>query len=370
MDKAKITNHQLFALTANCICGSAIIVISGRITSIAKQDAWMSALLAPIFGMLEIWIITFLGSLYPDMTYVEIITKILGRWIGWIVAAGFVLLCIIIAPVLPWYMGEFITIQVMPETPVYVINAVIVTAIVIAVLYGIETIARASEVFIYFVSFLFIISMLLVLPNAKIENLLPMIEKGITPILSGAFILSSYLTFPAILLFMVYPANMDSISEAKKSFLKGYLWAGFLTFISTIVSLLVLGSTVNSSSQFPIYLLAKEINIGKIFTRLEFIIAGIWIVTLFTRGIMYFYASVIGISQLLGLKDHKKIVLPLGLITLVMSDVVFPDTIYEANWDTFVWPPYIITFAFILPILLILVFFIKKWVLKMEVGEK
>lgn len=370
MNNTKITSHQLFALTTNCMCGSSIIIISAGIAGIAKQDAWMSALLAPIFGLIEIWMITFLGSLFPNMTYVEIILQVLGKWIGWIVAAGFVCLCIITVPELPWYLGNFITIQTMPETPEYVINAVIVIAIVIAVLYGIETIARASEIFMYFVSFMFIVAMILVLPNAKIEHILPMFDKGISPILRGSFLLSSFLTFPSILLLMVYPANVDNILEAKKSLYRGYLWAGFLIFVSTIVSILVLGSKINSNSQYPIYLLAKEINLAIIFTRLEFIIAGIWIVTLFTRGIMYFYSSVIGISQLLRLKDHKKIVLPLGLITLVMSEVVFPDSIYEANWDTFIWPQYIITFGFILPIVLILVVLIKKLIFKINIKGK
>ncbi|MCX7680236.1 MAG: spore germination protein, partial [Spirochaetes bacterium] len=49
------------------------------------------------------------------------------------------------------------------------------------------------------------------------------------------------------------------------------------------------------------------INIGIIFTRLEFLIAGVWIVTVISRVIFYAYAGVLGFSQLFGIKDYKKI---------------------------------------------------------------
>ncbi|HAN09564.1 MAG TPA: spore gernimation protein KB [Clostridiales bacterium] len=366
MDKIKITNHQLFSLTANGAIGGSVIVIAAVVTSIAKQDAWIAALVTPAFGMLIIWIYWFLGSQYHGITFVGIIKNIFGKWIGLIVAACFVFLCVIISSHLPWYISNFMTTQTMPETPAYAINSLFVIAFVIAVLYGIETIARASELFIYFASILFFLAMILVLPNAKIENIQPVFEKGIIPILKSSVFLSCFLTFPLITLMMIYPINLTNISEAKKSIFKGYLWAGFIIFITIFMSILVLGSTITANSQYPTYLLAKEINVGIIFTRVEFLITAVWFVTQFMIGILFFYAGVIGLSELLGLKDHKRIVMPLGLITLVMSGVVFPDAIYQANWVNLVWPPYVITYGLILPVLLFLVFIIKKWIFKMD----
>ena len=364
MDKIKITNHQLFALTANYTCGAAIIVISARVTGIAKQDAWISALLTPVIGLLVVWLICFLGRQYPDMTFVEIIQQILGKWIGWFVAFSFTFYCFELGNQMAWYIGNFTTIHAMPETPSIAVNLVFVTVVLIAAFYGIETMARASEVFLYIISFLFISAMLLVLPNARLENLLPVFEKGIAPTFKGVLFLSSSLTFPLIAIIVVYPFNAGNLNGAKKSIFIGYLWGGLLLFISIIMSILVLGSTVTASSKYPIFLLAKEINLGTIFTRLEFIVAAVWIATLLIKGIIYFLVCVVGISQLFGLKDHKRIILPMGLITLVMSEVVFPDSIYQANWLNVVLTPFMATFGLILPVLLLIVFLIKKWTLK------
>lgn len=368
MDKEKISNHQLFSLTANGAIGGLVLVISALIVSIAKQDAWITALLTPIFGIPVIWIYWFLGSQYPGITFVGIIKKIFGRWIGLIVAVAYVFLCLTISYHLPWYIGNFMTLEVMPETPVYVINLLFVIAIVIAVLYGIETIARVSELFIYFASSLYILAMIFILPKVRIENLQPIFEKGMIPILKSSVFLSCFLTFPLITLMMIYPINLSDILEAKKSLFKGYLWAAFIVFITILMSILVLGSAITAKWQFPTYILAKEINVGIIFTRLEFIIAASWLITQFMVGLLYFYAGVIGLSELLGLKEHKRIVVPLGLIILVMSGVVFPDVIYQINWVNLVWIPFITTYGLVLPVLLLLVFLIKKWYLNRHKG--
>lgn len=294
------------------------------------------------------------------MTFVDMLKQVFGKWIGSIISYVFVLFCLLSASQVLWYVGNFINIQAMPETPGYFINMVFLAAVVIAILYGLEVIARSYEIFIYLISLLFIVSMILVLPNAKIDNLLPVFEKGFTPILKGAFFLSTYLVFPTVLLLMVFPAHANNTIKARRSFVKGYLWGGFLVFISIFVSILVLGSHITASSQFPVYLLAKEISLGVIFTRLEFIVAGVWIVTLLSKEILYFYAGIKGLSQLLGLKDHKKIILPLGLIILVISGVAYPDIDYQISWDTFVWPAYAATFDVVLPLALLIGFYIKK----------
>jgi spore germination protein KB len=360
MDKIKITNHQLFALTASFTCGSGFLAISASVANLSKRDSWFSALLTMVFGLLEMWLICFLWGHYPGETYVEMIKQIFGKYIGSIIASGFVFFCLLSESQIICYIGDFITTQAMTETPFYLINIVFFTTVAIALLYGLEAIVRSYEIFIYFVSFLFILSMIFVLPSARIENLQPVLEKGITPILKGLTFLSTYLTFPVIILLMIFPTNADNTMGAKKSFIKGYLWGGSLIFISILVSTLVLGSAITAGSQYPVYILAKEINVGVLFTRVEFITAAIWIITLLARGILYFYAGLIGFAQLLKLKDHKKIILPLGLILLVMSGVVYPDVIYKSVWDDFVWLPFVSTFGLILPIVLVIGFYIKN----------
>jgi spore germination protein (amino acid permease) len=360
MDKIKITNHQLFSLTACNSTGAGVIITSALIAGIAKQDAWLAALFTPVMGVVVIWIMSYLSGKFPDMTFIGVIKSICGKWIGTVVALSFVILCLTIAYHMPWYISNFMNTHVMPETPAYVINFLFVAAAVIAILYGIETIARASEVFITLASILFLIAMILVSPNIKPQNIQPVLEKGIIPVLKGGVVLSCYTTLHTIILMMVYPVNIVNIKEGRKSILKGYLWASSIIFVTILMSVLVLGSVVTAKSQYPTYILAKEINLAIVFSRFEFIIAALWIVTEYIICILFFYAGITGLSEIIGLKDYRKIVIPMGLIVLVMSDVVFPNNVYQVNWVNTTWTPYIITHGFILPALLLIIYFIKK----------
>lgn len=364
MKKTKITNHQLFALTVSQVCGTSIIIVSAGLAGIAKQDAWISVLLTPVFGMFFIWMYSYLGSLYPDKSYVEVICSVFGKWIGGFIAGVFIFLCLLDVPQITWYVGNFIVLEHLRRTPIYVINAVMTIALVIALLYGIEAISRSFEILVYIVSFLLLLSFILVSPNIQINNVLPVLEKGIIPVLKGSFLLSSYTTWPVIVLNMIYPSHFDNIRISRKALFLGYIWASIIIFLSTVMSILVLGSSVSARSQFPIYILVREINIGIIFTRMEAIISGVWIITLFSKTVIYFYGGVIGFSQLIGLKDYKKIILPLGLICLVYSDIVYKDAMYEAEWDSVTWVPWIATFAIVLPIVLIIIYKFKQLLIK------
>lgn len=365
MEKFKLTTHQLFAMTANYTCGTSIIIVSASLAGIAKQDAWISAMTTPIFGLFFIWLYYSIGKEYQNKTYIDIIYSVFGKWIGSIISIGFVFICLLDVPQITWYVGSFMTSQYLITTPKYIIYVVIIIALAIALLYGIETIARSSEIFIYIVTLMLIFTFIMASPNAKIENLMPILENGMLPVLKGSLLLVSYTTWPIIIFNMVQQINISDGKSTFKPLIYGYLLGSIIIFLCTLMSILVLGSIISSRYQYPVYLLAKEINIGTFFTRLEAIITGAWIITLFFKILMYFYAGIIGLSQLLGIKEYRKIVLPLSLILLVYSDVVYTDSIYEAEWDSSTWILFIATFAVILPIVILIITKIKK-IIKMR----
>ena len=192
------------------------------------------------------------------------------------------------------------------------------------------------------------------IPNIKIENLLPIFEEGVTPALKGVFHLSSYMTWPLIVLLFIYPININDTLKARHSLFFGYLFGAGINFICTTMSIMVLGAAITAKSNYPTYLLAKEIDVGTI-SRIEGIVAGAWILSEFIKTILYYYAGVIGLSQLLGLNDYKRMVLPLSLVMLVVSGIVYPDIAYQSTWDNIIWIPFITTFGAVLPIVLLLV---------------
>lgn len=364
MNTTKISNRQVFALTACFTTGSAILVISATAANMAKQDAWISVLLTLILGLIIIWPMYFLWIKYPDLTYTEVIFLSFGKWAGLIISICFVFFCLLSSAQITWYIGNFMIVSVMPETPIYIFNLLFAATIVIAVSYGIETIARSYGIFIYFISILLISSMIMVIPAVETDYILPVCENGLALILKASLQLSSFLIFPLAPLFTVFSVNSNNSRSTRKSFYKGYLFGSSLVALTIIFSILVLGSAITASAQYPLFQIAKNINLGTIFTRLEFIVAGVWIITLLSRGIIYFYVGTVNLASLLRLKDHKKIILPLGLIIFINSGIIYSDVINQNDWDTFVWPLFSMTFGLLLPLTMVIAFYIKKFINK------
>ena len=333
---------------------------SSGVAGLAKQDAWVCALFSAIIGLAFVWMYYYLGVLYPGKTFVEILMCVLGKWLGWIISAAFVLfVCFLDVAEVIFYVGEFIQAEYMTETPLYALNLLLVAGIVIGLYYGLEAIARSAEILIVIVTILIMVAMLLNLPNIKVENLLPVFEEGITPVLKGSLYLSSYMTWPLIVLNMIYPSNVNEPAKSRKSMFTGFIFGSSINFICTIMAILVLGSTITARSNYPTYLLTQEVNIG-IITRIEGVMSGAWIITQFIKILLYFYAGLIGLAQLFGLKDHKKCIGPLALVMLVYSGVIYPNSAYQIKWDSTTWIPFIATFSVVLPLFLLIMAIPRK----------
>jgi spore germination protein KB len=295
---------------------------------------------------------------------------LLGKWFGKIVSLIFVLITLVTATQITWYVGNFITTTYTPEESTYPINILFVAIIVIAMLYGLEAMCRSCTIYFIFFFPLYITTLLMLSPNMKVNNLLPIFEKGIFPVLKGTIPLVSLTALPMIVLNMIYPSNMDHLKKAKKSMFYGYLLGMITVFIGVLLCILVLGSTFTANSRFPLFILTQEINVGVIFSRLEAVVIAVWLTTNFISTFFYFYAGTKGLSQLLKLKDYRKIVLPLGLIMAVYSNFIYKNVPYELRWDTYVWPPLAFTFGFILPVILLIISLIRRRLGKRKVISK
>lgn len=359
MNKTKISNFQLFALIACFTTGTTVIAVPAGVASIAGRDSWITALITPILGLAFICMYYYLGKLNPGKSLIDMINSVFGKWVGFIISLFFLIfICLLDAAQVSSYIGNFVQSEYMTETPIYALNLLIVACVVIGLLYGLEAIARSAEIFIFVVSALIFFTLFLDIPNIKIDNILPIFEKGITPTLKGSLLLSSYITWPIIVLMMIFPINTDLNKKTRNSLFLGYLWGGVICFLIITMAILVLGSTITARSEYPTYLMAKEVNIG-IINRIEGIISFAWILTESIRILLYFYAGVAGVAQLFKLKDYKKLVLPMGLVILICSGIVYPNSIYQTNWDTFTWVPFIITFGVMMPLILLIVSIIK-----------
>ncbi|MBM7585791.1 spore germination protein KB [Bacillus pakistanensis] len=360
LDNGLISTFQFMILTFLFTIGSAILVIPSILAAESKQDAPIAVILSIGVGMFIILIYTALANFFPKMSIVEIIEHLLGKWIGSIVSFTFIFFLYYNALALLLYVGEFMTTQLMPETPIESIMFLFIIIVIMGIWLGLEVMARSAEILCFWFIFLFIVLVIFISPQIDWKNAQPVLESGAKPITLTIVYFLSFTFFPLVALLMIFPARVNQLKNARKGFFLGSLLGGILLFIIVLLSILVLGPDQTARHLYPSYVLAEKINIGDFIQRIEVIIAVMWIISLYIKMTLYFYGSIIGFAQLFKFKDYRFLTLPFGMIMIPSALIFHPNVVHLQTFDTKTWPPYGITFGLILPLLLLGIAVIRK----------
>ncbi|WP_409344902.1 endospore germination permease [Paenibacillus sp. MBLB4367] len=355
MSKPSVTVRQFTLLVALFTIGSSILFVPLGAIQSAKQDAWISILAGMGGSLAVIWLYAALARAEPRLTFVEMARKRLGPWLGTAVSLLFIFVSFAGGACSNlFYVGSFVATQIMPETPIVALNCLFAVAVVAGLRLGLGTLARSTEVLFIFFAVLFVLMVLFVIPEMKGAKLRPVMVSGFLPIVKGVLSYMSYSSFPVIVMLMVIPSTAMEPKRVWKAFWQGNLLGGMFLFTLTVVCISVLGAEMTGQLSYPNYVLAQKINIGSFITRIEVFMATIWMISLFIKLNLYFYASLKGLGQLLRLRDDSILIYPLGVLMVVWSLIIYPDTVYQAKWDENTWPPAIFTVGLIVPLIVLI----------------
>ncbi|TQR18490.1 GerAB/ArcD/ProY family transporter [Psychrobacillus soli] len=360
----KINSYQFLVLVILFTIGTSILVIPSALAANAKQDAWIAAILGMGIGLLIVWLFTKIGLWFPNLTYIQVNETLFGKWIGNIFSFLFIFMTFLYTAILLYYSGSFLTIHVMPNTPMAATNILLAIILVMAVRLGLETVARSAEIFIVIFFILFFILVVFIAPEVEFKNIQPVLETDINKIFQSSLPLIVLSAMNAISLLMIFPAFINRPRSAKKYFLIGNIIGGLIITIITTLCILVLGSDMTAFQKFPGYELAKKINIGNFVTRIEAMMAALWIICLYFKMVIYFYAAVIGLAQMFQLKDYRPLTYPLGMIVVILSLVIFPNILEQSVYDATIDIYFALTVCLLLPLLMVVVYAIRKKQLK------
>ena len=228
-------------------------------------------------------------------------------------------------------MTEFVQITSFPDTPQYV-TALFIGLLAIYILKaGLEVIARVNKFIILLIIFIIGITLVMVVPKANINNFLPLLKYGWSPVLK----------------------------DANKIYVKGILIGSIILLASIIRNILVMGFPSLTLSIFPSYDAVSLINIGKFIRGVEIIIAINITIAGFIKVTICLLASSIGISRLFNFSDYKWVAAPLGLLMMSLSFILYHSTMHMIEWID-VYKYYAFPFQVILPIIILIFGKIKK----------
>lgn len=359
LEKGKISAVQFTLLVILFTIGSSVLIIPAGLAVEAKQDAWITAFLSVGIGLLLVWLYIILGNRFPYMSLAEYSERILGKWLGKTISCFFFSFTLLLTSLVLRNIGDFLTTQNMPSTPIQAVHIIFLMIVMMGTRLGIESIGRAAQIFFPWVVLFFLVMVISISPLIKLENIQPIFEAGAKAIIRAAvpFIGTPFMELVTFLMILPY---VNQTKKGKKAFMVGTLIGGIVLIMDVLLCILVLGFDTTARQAYPSYVLVKKISIIHILERIEAVMAGIWFISVFFKTTICFYVSVLGMVQTFELKDYRFLIFPLGIIVMILSIVSYPNTAYMISFVSKIWTPYALTYGLFLPLLLIVVSFLRK----------
>ncbi|UOQ45123.1 endospore germination permease [Halobacillus salinarum] len=349
MDNQTISPRQFMFLVMMYTIGSSILIIPTPATAQAKQDAWMSVILSILIGLLLMLFYSKIGSMMKGKTFVQGVIETFGGFFGRILCFFYLSFIYILAALVLRNIGDFMTTQIIPDTPLQFTHILFLLVVIWGAWLGIEAIGRTSEIFVPWIILLFCFLLAAVSPQIKVDNLQPMLGEGLTPVLGASTVVIGTPLLEMIILLMIFPY----VKERKKAihgWLLGVLLGGGVLVAITLLSILVLGSDLTSINNYPSYVIAEKINIAGFLEGLEIIVAIIWMLTIFFKLTILYYACTVGIAQFLKMENHRPLLFPIGIGIIVLSIIAYPNVAYYETFVKNTWFPYALTHGLVLPL--------------------
>ncbi|WP_345240839.1 endospore germination permease [Pontibacillus salipaludis] len=358
--KEKINLRQFLLFLFLFVIGTSILLSPSSLANIAKESAWLSVVVGMMIGVAIILFYLLISIWYPDQNIVDLNRLLFGKWIGTIFTLFFIAFALVSAATVLWTIGHFMVSQMLHETPQPFIHILFMFVVIYGVYLGIETIARTGELLFPYVVLLLTIVFVFSIPSMNLNKIKPFFDIGTLDIVKGGWFDLSISTFPLIVLFMVYPKLVQEKKNVGRKVTIAYILAMLTILAATLITTTVLGVEYTHHHIYPTYVLAKTLNIEGLIQRVEVIIAVSWILTIFFKLSLYFYAAVTALSQVLKVNSYRSLTFPLGIFVIVLSLIVYPSSIYASEWNQTTWIYYSATFGVLYPLLITIATLIRK----------
>lgn len=333
-----------------------------NITYIAKQDSWISVILAFLIGIIPYALFYALLNFEPSLNIVQLIKKYCGKFWGTIV--NLILICSLTlhASIVLWNLSNFINSQFLFKTPVLIISIFFMIPVIYTVSKGLKVIGRTSMILFLMTVVIFVITALSLFSKIDLSNLFPMFENGIVPILDGALIELSYSVLAVYPLLVVPKNDISGNNKLGKSLLKFYLINFISMFIVVFFIITIFGSPLTNLYQYPEFHILKTVNIANFFQRVESLLSFQWLFD-FAVGLMIFiYYIKTALQQTFNFENkfNKILIIGSSIIVIFLSNIIFKNNTIAYDFLGKFYKYVRVVILFFIPLIIYIIARIRK----------
>jgi len=318
MEQTKINTRQLFILAIMFELGSSAVIPVG--TS-AMQDVWLVVLIGLVLGMALFLVYYRLSQYYPGDVLTVYTERIVGVWPGRVLAVIYIVYFLYLTARVLRNFGELLLMFAYMETPLIILNAIMMLTVIYAIYKGIEVVARTGELYIIGQALATAAGFALVIMSGIMNlNLLkPVLQAGWGQIWKTAATETTFIPFGEMIVFTMLFPLVNRPERTGRTLLAAMLISGLILAAITTLNVTVLGAETVARSVFPLLDTVRRIEVARFLERFDAFFMIVLIVGGFFKASVYFYAAVEGTVRLFRMRKQHRLVYPLGLLVLIIS---------------------------------------------------
>lgn len=251
--------------------------------------------------------------------------------------------------------GEFVVGNFLFRTPIDFVMGAMVFVCAVAVRSGIAVLGRLAQILVPVVILLLTIIVILVFPDIELENMFPMFENGLLPSIMGAATPQSWFSECFLMAFLL-PHVIDENH--------GRRWGNIAVvsimltlFFTNLATLFVFGN-ITASFVYPVISVARYISIADFLEHVEVVVMALWVVGVFLKISVFYYALVTGLARWLNLSQYEPLVFSVGLLLCLLSNWSANDLVELTHFLGTTGSFYLSFVQTVIPLFLLLV---AKW---------
>ncbi|MGE5455854.1 MAG: GerAB/ArcD/ProY family transporter [Ignavibacteriales bacterium] len=347
MIKEKITSSQAIAIIVLFIFGSSVIF---GVSTEAKQDSWITLILATLFSLPIVFIYARIIKLYPGLGLYDIIYKLFGKIIGNIITILMIWYAIHLCSMILKNFSEYIKITTLLKTPEILIIIVLLLVAIYIGKSGPTIFGSWVLVVLPVVILMLIITIILSLGIVDVKNLMPIMETDLKGLSLATYKIISF-PLAETVLFLPLACFLKKEDSPYKIYMLAIIFGSIILLFVMLRNLTVLGSTLALSTYFPSFSATRIIELGNFLTRIEGIVTINFLFAGITKITVCLIAASLGISKLLSVTNYKKVLLPTSLLILALSAIIYTNILEMMDFIK-VYYIYALPFEIIIPLII------------------
>lgn len=189
---------------------------------------------------------------------------------------------------------------------------------------GLIVLGRLSEVIIGLPLLLLAIGFVFAAPFIDLANVKPILADW-KPLAAGTLYAADW-PYAEVVIFALFLPMVSDLKENKSKLYLWYLLGALSLSILDFYVISILGANLTDLSQFPLYEVSRLVGFGD-FQRVELVFFTLWFITGIIAIMIYYQGLSLIVQDLFSLKNHKALILPLGLCLVVFTLYMFPNTV-------------------------------------------